>query len=235
MMMILWYRHFAMSNSSLMPVPIAVMIVRISSLESTLSKRAFSTLMILPRSGRMAWKSRLRPCLAEPPAESPSTRYISQRAGSEREQSASLPGSAATSSADFLRVRSRALRAASRARAAEMALSMIALAVFGCSSRYCVSSSFTTLRTAPSASELPSLVFVCPSNCGSRTFTDSTAVMPSRTSSPESRISLSFLLRLLERSMYLLITEVSALLKPVRCVPPSCVLMLLTKENVVSE
>jgi len=33
-----------------------------------------STLMILPRSGRIAWNSRLRPCLAEPPAESPSTR-----------------------------------------------------------------------------------------------------------------------------------------------------------------
>ena len=63
-----------MSNSSLMPVPIAVMIVRISSFESTLSMRAFSTLMILPRSGRIAWNSRLRPCLAEPPAESPSTR-----------------------------------------------------------------------------------------------------------------------------------------------------------------
>ena len=42
-----------------MPLPIAVMIVRISSFDSTLSMRAFSTLMILPRSGRIAWKSRL--------------------------------------------------------------------------------------------------------------------------------------------------------------------------------
>ena len=40
------------------------------------------------------------------------------------------------SSADFLRVRSRALRAASRARAAETALSMTMFAVRGCSSRY---------------------------------------------------------------------------------------------------
>jgi hypothetical protein len=51
----------------------AVMRVRISSLASTLSRRAFSVLMSLPRSGRIAWKRRSRPCLAEPPAESPST------------------------------------------------------------------------------------------------------------------------------------------------------------------
>ena len=38
----------------------------------------------------------------------------------------------------------------------------------------------------PSTSELPSLVLVCPSNCGSRTFTWSTQVSPSRMSSPES-------------------------------------------------
>jgi hypothetical protein len=42
------------------------------------------------------------------------------------EQSASLPGRTPVSSALFLRVRSRALRAASRARAAESAFSMIA-------------------------------------------------------------------------------------------------------------
>jgi hypothetical protein len=56
-----------------MPVPMAVMRVRISSLARTLSRRAFSVLMSLPRRGRMAWKRRSRPCLAEPPAESPST------------------------------------------------------------------------------------------------------------------------------------------------------------------
>jgi hypothetical protein len=42
-------------------------------LEISLSKRAFSTFSTLPRSGRMAWNLRSRPCLAEPPAESPST------------------------------------------------------------------------------------------------------------------------------------------------------------------
>ncbi len=128
-------------------------------------------------------------------------------------------------------MRSRAFRAASRARAALTAFSMTAFAVFGCSSRYCVRSSLTTDRTAPSASELPSFVFVCPSNCGSRTLTESTATIPSRTSSPERRMSLSFLESAPDFSMYLLMTVVSALLRPVRCVPPSCVLMLFTNEN----
>ena len=39
-----------------------------------LSLGAFSTLSILPFKGRIAWKRRSRPCLAEPPAESPSTK-----------------------------------------------------------------------------------------------------------------------------------------------------------------
>lgn len=46
----------------------------ISSLFNILSSLAFSTLIILPRNGSMAWKRRSRPCLADPPAESPSTR-----------------------------------------------------------------------------------------------------------------------------------------------------------------
>ena len=47
----------------------------------------------------MAWFRRSRPCLAEPPAESPSTMYSSLRAGSRSWQSASLPGRAMPSSA----------------------------------------------------------------------------------------------------------------------------------------
>ena len=38
---------------------------------------AFSVLITLPRNGNTAWKRRSRPCFAEPPAESPSTRYSS--------------------------------------------------------------------------------------------------------------------------------------------------------------
>jgi hypothetical protein len=132
-----------------MPVPIAVMIAWISSFERILSIRARSTFRILPLSGRIAWYARSRACFALPPAESPSTRYISHIEGSEIEQSASLPGSTPPSSALFLRARSRALRAASRARAAWSDFSMIALAAFGFSSRKIARCSLTTASTAP--------------------------------------------------------------------------------------
>src|SRR5438552_1144765 len=83
-----------MSKSSApIPQPSAAIIVLISSLPSILSKRAFSTFRILPLSGRMAWNRRSRPCLADPPADSPSTMYSSLSAGSRSWQSASLPGS----------------------------------------------------------------------------------------------------------------------------------------------
>ena len=104
-----------MSNSSRTPVPIAVISAWISVLASTLSIRLFSTLRILPRSGRIAWVLRSRALTAEPPAESPSTTNSSASDGSLTEQSASLPGSVEFSSADLRRVRSRALRAAARA------------------------------------------------------------------------------------------------------------------------
>ena len=57
--------------------------------------RFFSLLMILPRSGRIAWKLRSRPCLAEPPAESPSTMKSSQRSGSRELAVGELPRQAA--------------------------------------------------------------------------------------------------------------------------------------------
>ena len=110
-----------MSNSSPIPVPIAVIIAWISLFESTLLMRFFSLLMILPRSGRIAWKVRSRPIFAEPPAESPSTMKSSASSGLRIVQSASLPGSDELSSALLRRVSSRAFRAAWRARAAEIA------------------------------------------------------------------------------------------------------------------
>src|SRR6201991_3364901 len=95
-----------------MPVPSAVINVPTSADEIILSKRAFSTLRILPFNGSTAWVRRLRPCLAEPPAESPSTRNSSDRAGSFSWQSASLPGRPAISSAPLRRGLSGALRVA---------------------------------------------------------------------------------------------------------------------------
>ncbi len=72
-----------MSNSSRpMPAPSAVMSVPTVSEESIRSNRARSTFRILPRSGSTAWFFRARPCLAEPPAESPSTMKSSDSAGS---------------------------------------------------------------------------------------------------------------------------------------------------------
>ena len=82
---------------------------------STRSIRAFSTLIIFPRNGRIAWNIESRPLLADPPAESPSTTYSSDSFGSVERQSASLPGSPPMSVALLRRTNSRALRAAIRA------------------------------------------------------------------------------------------------------------------------
>ena len=81
--------------------------------------------------------------------------------------------------------RSRALRAASRARAAVRHFSMIRRPSPGFSSRYWPRLSATAVWTAPLTSALPSLAFVWPSNWGSVSLTLMTAVRPSRTSSPD--------------------------------------------------
>lgn len=120
-----------MSKSSCTPVPKAEISAWISWFWRILSIRAFSTLRILPRIGRIAWYCGLRPDLAEPPAESPSTMKISHLVGSFDWQSESLPGSEALSSSPLRRVRSRALRAATRAVAAWMPLRMMSAASFG--------------------------------------------------------------------------------------------------------
>ena len=127
---------------------------------------------------------RSRALTAEPPAESPSTMNSSASAGSLTEQSASLPGSAEFSSADLRRVRSRALRAAARARAASTLLRITRRASWGFSSRNSDSRAYTTECTKPCIPGLPSLVLVWPSNCGSVSLAEITAVRPSRTSSP---------------------------------------------------
>ena len=118
-----------------MPVPSAVMTGMSLSLPYTLSIRAFSTLSILPQSGRIACILLSLPPFAEPPAESPSTMKISVSLLSRDWQSASLPGSWADSRADFLLTLSLAFLAASRALAEASAFSKIALETAGFSSR----------------------------------------------------------------------------------------------------
>ena len=116
----------------------------------------------------------------------------SDLAGSRSWQSASLPGSEAMSSAPLRRVSSRALRAASRAAAASTTLPTMILASAGCSSNQAASASLTTLSTTGRTSEETSLSLVCEENFGSGTLTESTAVRPSRQSSP---VSATFSLR----------------------------------------
>ena len=135
------------------------MIARISAWASILSRRDRSTLRIFPLSGSTAWNRRSRPCFAEPPAESPSTIYNSLSSGFRSEQSASFPGSMVSSRTLFLTTKSRALRAASLARAAVRHFSMIRRPTLGCSSRWRVSSSPTTDSTCPLSSALPRRVF----------------------------------------------------------------------------
>ena len=186
-----WYRAFSMSNSSSpIPVPIAVMSAWISAFWRALSSRAFSTFRILPRMGRIAWIDRSRACLAEPPAESPSTTNSSHIEGSVLWQSASLPGSVVSSS-PLRRVRSRAARAASRAFAACDDFRKMRFASPGCSSRNVVRRSLTVVSTSERIDALPSFVLVWPSNCGSRSFTDTMPTSPSRTSSPRRLSSFS--------------------------------------------
>ena len=164
------------------------MMLRISSEASVLSRRAFSTLRILPRSGRIAWNARSRPCLAEPPAESPSTRKSSRFSGSRSWQSASLPGRP--------RAVERALAAGQVARLArrlagpggvEDLAGRCAWRLSGSPRGSSASRSLTRLSTMPLTSELPSLPLVWPSNCGLGTLTLMTADRPSRVSSPSKR------------------------------------------------
>ncbi len=171
-----------------MPAPSAVIRVPIWSEPSIRSKRARSTFRILPRRGNTAWFSRLRACLAEPPAESPSTRKISDLAGSRSWQSASLPGRDEMSSGDLRRLSSRALRAASRAEAASEIFWTMSLASAGCSSNHWAMPSPTRPSTAGRTSDETSLSLVWLENFGSGTFTDRTQVRPSRASSPLTEI-----------------------------------------------
>ena len=164
----------------------------ISAFLSILSIRARSTLRILPRMGRIACVCGLRASLAEPPAELPSTMKSSDSRGSREEQSASLPGRPAPSSADLRRVRSRAPCAASRARAACIDFWTIWLASRGFSSSHSVSFWFVVRSASERMEVLPSLDLVCPSNCGSRRRTEMMAVRPSRMSSPLRFSSFSF-------------------------------------------
>ena len=121
----------------------------------------------------------------------------------------------------------RASCAALRARAADEALVTMVRASLGLRSNQSASQSLQAFCTKVFASVLPSLVLVCPSNCGSASLTEMIAVRPSRMSSPV-RLSSFSLSSFLSRA-YLFTRPVSAARKPSSCVPPSCVLIVLAK------
>ena len=79
-----------------------------------------------------------------------------------------------------------------RAFAAEAVFMTMRLASPGCSSNQVMRCSFTVVSTSERMLVLPSFVFVWPSNCGSRSFTLTIAMSPSRTSSPSRFSSFSF-------------------------------------------
>ena len=167
------------------PAPRAMISGRTFSLATILSSRAFSTFRSLPRSGRIGLEAAIAALLgraagrvalddvelAAAPGRAPGSRPACR-------------GATRPSRAPLRITRSRALRAASRARAAVRHFSMIRRPSPGFSSRYWPIASATAVWTWPLTSALPSLAFVWPSNCGSVSLTLMTAVRPSRTSSP---------------------------------------------------
>jgi len=152
-----------------MPQPSAETMSCSSLLPVTFVVDACSALSTLPRSGRIACVRRSRPCLAEPPALSPSTMNSSDSAGSVDEQSESLPGRLSRCETAVLRdTACDAARDASRARAARMMRATMPSAI----ERPSVSQFSSATRTAPSTSAATSGLLrrslVCPWNCGSR-------------------------------------------------------------------
>ena len=152
--------------------------------------------------------------MADPPAESPSTKYISHSSGFFSWQSANLPGNPIESITPFLLVISLAFLAASLALAASTILLHITLASWGCSNKNSVSLLPTTSDTTGCTSLDTSLSLVCDENFGSGTLMDKTQVKPSLISSPDVSTFAFFAISLL--SIYALIVLVIAAFKPVR-------------------
>ena len=140
-------------------------------------------------SGRIAWVLRLRPCLAEPPAESPSTMNSSRQrrilllaVGELARQAGDVERALAAGQVARL---ARGLAGAGgvddlagdRARLVRVFLQELLQA--------CAPN---VLSTTGRTSDETSFSLVCEEKLGSGTFTDSTAIMPSRMSSPDSVI-----------------------------------------------
>ena len=148
-----------------------------SWLARILSADALATLRILPRNGRIAWVSRSRACLAEPPALSPSTRKISVPAALSRVQSASLPGSRNLRVA-VLRAISRCWRRRWRSSARSAMRSSSSRRSPGRRRANGRNGRCTAPSTSRVASAEASRSLVWPWNCGSRMNSDSSIAAP---------------------------------------------------------
>ena len=143
-----------------------------TSCEARISEEATSQVFrILPRSGMTAWNSRSRACFALPPAESPSTRNSSARVTSPPLQSASLPGSAGPVVTFF---RATFFAAAVRCCALRIASSAMRSPSAVCWFSQSEKASRATPEMNAAACREDRRSFVCPENCGSRSFAEST-------------------------------------------------------------
>ncbi len=131
-------------------------------------------------------------------------------------------------SSALLRASLRACWAALRARAACVIFVTIVRASLGLRLNQSSSQALLTDCTKVLAEELPSLVLVWPSNCGSPSLIEMIAARPSRMSSPVRRSSLVSLIIFLSIA-HLFTTPVSAARKPSSWVPPSIVAIVLAK------
>ena len=202
----------------------------ISSFWRALFSVTFWTFIIFPLIGRIACTLESRACLAGPAAESPSTMNNSLSVGSVEEQSASFPGRPEVSKMLLRLVSSLAFFALILAFAATAHLSTIALPSLVFLVNHFGNSSLIRTWTLDFISVFPNFVFVCPSNWGSFTLTDTTPVSPSLMSSPVKDMS-EWRFLFFAKSLIALVT---AVLSPSSWVPPSRVCMLLAKLFIVT-
>ena len=152
-------------------MPTATEISWISCEASTCDESTSQEFNILPRSGKIAWKSLLRACLAEPPAESPSTKNNSAWLKSCCRQSANLPGRAGPWWTRF-----RATCLAWRKRFCARSIARLAMISpwLRCWLSQSANASFTTLLTNAAVCLELNRSLVWPANCGSFILTDNT-------------------------------------------------------------
>ena len=135
----------------------------------TSSEETSQVFKIFPRIGMIAWKFLSRACLAEPPAESPSTMNSSDSSKVCPTQSDSLPGKVGPAT---IFLRSTFFAAFRRRPAFEIAISANCMAISEFWFNHSAKASLAMFWTIPDASRLDKRSLVWPENCGSWNFND---------------------------------------------------------------